>query len=301
MKKLKFKKIDAFTSGVSQGNPAGYIDLPDGVRLEKDEMQQLASELKGFVNEVGFVSRQDGQIRLRFYSSECEVEFCGHATIAILYDLFTNIPAMVDLPEVTIRVNAGELPVYNRIRQEEAVFITAPAPQYLPCSVSPDQAAAALGIERAALNPTLPIRVINGGLRTLLVPILSLDACLRVWPEQESLRLFCLEKEIDIVHISVHEASTPQAQFRTRVFAPKYGYLEDPATGSGNAAFGYYLVAENIWTGDLTLEQGPNRDTPNLVKLKKFETNGETRILFGGCATTRIEGDYWMYGASAGR
>ena len=295
MKKLKFKKIDAFTDGESQGNPAGYIDLRDGVALNEGEMQQLAAQLKGFVNEVGFVSREDGQIRLRFYSSECEVEFCGHATIAILYDLFKITPAMADLPETTIRVNAGELPVYNLIRQTNAVFITAPAPQFLPCSLTPAQVAAMLGIEPDAINPNLTLRVINGGLRTLLVPLLSLDTCLRVWPEQEPLRQFCLENEIDIVHISVKATVSPRTQYRTRVFAPKYGYLEDPATGSGNAAFGYYLIDEKMWDDDLTLEQGPSRNNPNLVKVKKVESDGQTRILFGGCATTRIEGEYWLY------
>ena len=294
MKKLKFKKIDAFTDGESRGNPAGYIDLREGGTLNEDEMQQLAAELKGFVNEVGFVFREGGQIRLRFYSSECEVEFCGHATIAILYDLFKNTPAMMAQPKVTIRVNAGELPVYNMIHQANAIFITAPTPQFLPCSLTPARVAAALGIEPDAINPNLPLRIINGGLRTLLVPILNLDTCLHVWPEQEPLRQFCLENEIDIVHISVKATVTPQTQYRTRVFAPKYGYLEDPATGSGNAAFGYYLIDEKLWDGDLTLEQGPSRNNPNLVKLKKVESDGQTRILFGGSATTRIEGEYWL-------
>ena len=153
MKKLKFKKNDAFTGSESRGNPAGYIDLRDGSLLNEDEMQQLAAELKGFVNEVGFVSYQEGQIRLRFFSSECEVEFCGHATIAILYDLFNNTPGMTDQSELIIRVNAGELLAYNLIRQTNAVFITAPAPQFLPCSLTPARVAAALGIEPDAINP----------------------------------------------------------------------------------------------------------------------------------------------------
>ncbi len=35
----------------------------------------------------------------------------------------------------------------------------------------------------------------------------------------------------------------------TRVFAPKFGYLEDPATGSGNSAFGYYMLKNALWDG----------------------------------------------------
>jgi PhzF family phenazine biosynthesis protein len=262
--------------------------------LDEAEMQLLAAQLKSFVNEVGFVTRENGQIRLRFYSSECEVEFCGHATIAILYDLIKNTPALINLPEMSIRVNAGELAVYNLIQQENAVFITAPAPQFMPCSLTPARVGAALGIEPHAINSKMPMRLIKGGLNTFLVQFKSLDACLQVGPEQEALKLFCLENGIDIVHIAVRAAFCPQAQYRTRVFAPKFGYLEDPATGSGNAAFGYYLLDEKLWNGDLTLEQGADRKNPNLVKLKKMELKGQTRILFGGSATTRIEGEYWL-------
>jgi PhzF family phenazine biosynthesis protein len=291
MKKLHFKKIDAFTDGSSGGNPAGYIDLPEGENLSAAEMQQIAAELKGFVNEVGFLSREAGQYRLRYFSSECEVAFCGHATIAIMYDLLLNTPALRDTPEVRIRVNAGELPVYNYLDEMDAVFITAPAPQFLPCLPTADMVAEILGMDLAELAGKHPLRVIDGGLRTLIVPLDRLDTCLDLHPEAEALRLFCERNEVDILHVWTAECAAPGAQYRTRVFAPKFGYLEDPATGSGNAAFGYYLIEQKLWAGDVTVEQGPSRGNPNFVKLKR---RGE-RVLFGGCATTRIDGEYWLH------
>ena len=42
MNTLKFKKIDAFTKGISLGNPAGYVFLNDGESLTENEMQQIA-------------------------------------------------------------------------------------------------------------------------------------------------------------------------------------------------------------------------------------------------------------------
>ena len=172
MKKFHFKKIDAFTDGSSGGNPAGYIDLTEGAGLSAAEMQQIAAELKGFVNEVGFLSREAGQYRLRYYSSECEVAFCGHATIAILYDLLRSTPALQNEPEVRVRVNAGELPVYNHLAEMNAVFITAPAAQFLPCRPSgARETAEILGIDAQQINGALPLRVIDGGLRTLIVPL----------------------------------------------------------------------------------------------------------------------------------
>ncbi|HPH98505.1 MAG TPA: PhzF family phenazine biosynthesis protein [Anaerolineaceae bacterium] len=291
---LRFKKIDAFTNGESVGNPAGYVFMPGDRLLSDVEMQRLAAELKGFVNEVGFVYQKEDDLYLRFFSSECEVAFCGHATIAILYDLMSNAEGYGPT-EVTIHVNAGPLKVYDFITSDQAVYITAPRPANLPCSIHREQAARALGLLPEDLNPAWPVRLVDGGLRTLIVPLASLDRCLEMHPDQEALRLFCLAHDFDIVHVSVLETSQADCQFRTRVFAPKYGYLEDPATGSGNAAFGYYLTNEGLWTGNLTVEQGPSREKPNRVKLRKVEQDGEVRMLFGGCATTRIEGNYHLF------
>ena len=77
----------------------------------------------------------------------------------------------------------------------------------------------------------------------------------------------------------------------TRVFAPKFGYLEDPATGSGNSAFANYLLSEGLWKGEpITIEQGGNDRIFNSVKLKCQD--GE--VLFGGKATKKIEGEYFI-------
>lgn len=295
MKSLKFKKIDAFTGSGSTGNPAGYIWMDNPNTLTDAEMLQIAVEMKGFVSEVGYVYREGAGYHLRYYSAECEVAFCGHATIAILYDLLKSASPTQSDPEVTIRVKAGELTVYNRLAEEDAVYITAPAPQYLDCRLTRNEIAEALSIELAVIHPDLPIRLIDGGLRTLLVPITGLDAVLSMHPDQEKLRLFSLSNDFDIVHVFTGETASPANLFRTRVFPPKYGYLEDPATGSGNSAFGYYLLAENRWPGDFCLEQGPSRTNPNIVKIKSHKSSGEMRILFGGSATTRIDGQYLLH------
>ena len=76
----------------------------------------------------------------------------------------------------------------------------------------------------------------------------------------------------------------------TRVFAPKFGYLEDPTTGSGNSAFGYYMLKNNIWMGDpITIEQGGIDRIFNIINLSYSNNN----VLFGGKATTRIKGLYY--------
>jgi len=81
------------------------------------------------------------------------------------------------------------------------------------------------------------------------------------------------------------------------VFAPTFGYIEDPATGSGNSAFGYYLLKNDLWKGEtITIEQNGFRENFNMVKLQKQpDENNFQRVCFGGGAITRIEGKYLIY------
>lgn len=295
MKTLKFKKIDAFTKGISSGNPAGYVFLDKGELLSETAMQKMASELKGYVNEVGYVKKVGDEFNLKFYSSECEVEFCGHATIAIMYDLLSNNIDLLSRQEIFINVNAGKLSVFNHIDDEDAVYIMAPNPEFLECDLGTSEIAEILHVDKTDLDDSRPIKLINGGLKTLLVPFRTLSGCLNILPDQEPLRLFCLDNGIDIIHVSTKETHNPECKYRTRVFAPKYGYLEDPATGSGNSAFGYYLIDQGLWNEKIIIEQGPDKSNPNFVKLKRYTLNGKDNMIFGGCATIRIQGNYYLH------
>lgn len=295
MKTLKFKKIDAFTKGVSSGNPAGYVYLNDDEPLTESTMQKMASELKGYVNEVGYVNRVGDEFNLKFYSSESEVAFCGHATIAIMYDLLSNNIDLISKQEIFINVNAGKLSVFNHIKEEDAVYIMAPAPEFLECNLKISEISEILVTDLSNIDDSRPVKLVDGGLRTLLVSIKTLSGCLHLSPDQASLRLFCLDNGIDIVHVSTKETHTLGCDYRTRVFAPKYGYLEDPATGSGNAAFGYYLIDHGLWNGKMTVEQGPDKTNPNFIKLKKHTANGKDNMIFGGRGTIRMEGYYYLH------
>lgn len=298
MKTLNFKKINAFTKGLSSGNPAGYVFMDQADLLSAEEMQKMADELKGFVNEVGFLSRKNKQFELKFYSSECEVAFCGHATIAIMYDLISSNAELINEHELKINVRAGTLPVFNHVKDEDAVYIMAPEPQFLKREIDWNDIAEALDADLTVLDNKKRFQVIDGGLRTLIIPIASLEDCMRLYPNQEKLRQFCLNNDIDIVLVFTDEVSTLEAKYRTRVFAPKYGYLEDPATGSGNSAFCYYLIDNNLWMGDFSIEQGSSLNNPNIVKVKCYKQEDVDRILFGGCGTIRISGNYYLQEAS---
>lgn len=289
-KNFIYKKLNAFSVGNSDGNPAACLYLTKEQHLSKPEMQVIAKEHKGFVSEVIYCICQDTEsYQLFYFSSECEVEFCGHGTIACMYELIKSNSKLKDLPTITISTNKGELTVYNELNSLDAVFITAPEPQYLTVPVDIHEIADNMSIDTSTINTCYPVEFIDAGLRTLIVPINKVNEVLEIHPEESRLKDFCLTNGIDIILTFTTETINKNHKARTRVFAPKFGYLEDPATGSGNSAFGYYMLNQGLWEGEaISIEQNGEKDNYNIVKLKAINK----KVLFGGNAITKIEGHY---------
>jgi PhzF family phenazine biosynthesis protein len=113
-------------------------------------------------------------------------------------------------------------------------------------------------------------------------------------PDYETIRAFCKKYDLDVVTVFTTDVSDKASAYRTRVFAAPFGYLEDPATGSGNAALGYHLLDHGLWRGEgIILEQNNDRKNPNIIRMAATaDADGTRRVIFGGSAITRIEGYY---------
>ena len=290
MKQYRYIKSNAFTSGASLGNPAAALITEDEC-LTPEQMQQIAAEHKGFVMETVFCSPSEtAECKLTYYSSECEVDFCGHGTIATMYSIIKDDAALRAKKVLTVETNKkGMVSVYNEIDTEDAVYIEAPSPIEHSMIFSIDEIEGILTLRKGSINRERIIRIIDAGLRTLIVPITQFEDEVSVYPDEAALKVFCEENDIDNILIYSLQVADASNFAHTRVFAPKFGYLEDPATGSGNSAFANYLLSENMWDGSpITIEQGGNDRIFNAVKLKTL--NG--KVLFGGRATKKIEGYY---------
>lgn len=292
MRKFRYKKVNAFISGISKGNPAAYL-MVDNDMLTQEEMLEIGREHSGFVSEVVFCSAsQIADLKLTYYSSECEVDFCGHGTIATMYDRINCDDKLKLKSEILIETNKkGILTVYNSIEDEDAVYITAPVAQHLELNISRDQIAEAFKIPVVEMDEKYTIDFIDAGLRTLIVPIEKYEKEISIYPNEAQLKKFCITNEIDIILLFCMTASKEEYIAHTRVFAPKFGYLEDPATGSGNSAFANYLLKNALWNGSpMLIEQGGDNIVFNTVKLKM----NENKVLFGGKANVIIDGEYYV-------
>ncbi|MCU0822583.1 MAG: PhzF family phenazine biosynthesis protein, partial [Spirochaetes bacterium] len=96
------------------------------------------------------------------------------------------------------------------------------------------------------------------------------EVCIFCSQDYITLRNYSFKNNVEVINIYTSDTVYDKNNCRTRVFAPTFGYLEDPATGSGNAAPGYYLLKHKIWNSErLIIEQGSSRENPNIVVLRK--------------------------------
>ena len=148
-----------------------------------------------------------------------------------------------------------------------------------------------MGITPHSVDKQFAIACIDAGLKTLIVPITDLQTITEIHPDEAKLKEFCLGNHIDIILVFTPEVVSRDNRIRTRVFAPKFGYLEDMATGSGNSAMGHYMLTNGMWSGEaISIEQNKELTAYNVVKL----IAKEGKVVFGGRATTKIEGQYLM-------
>ena len=76
---MEILKLAAFSQNNTGGNPAG-VAFFDSMPSD-DEMLQIAKEV-GY-SETAFLVKQGDDWRVKYFAPAREVEFCGHATIAL--------------------------------------------------------------------------------------------------------------------------------------------------------------------------------------------------------------------------
>ncbi len=81
---LRIYQIDAFASGIFEGNPASVVLLQD--YLPDETLQQIAAENNQA--ETAFILPQKDGFSLRWFTPIVEVDLCGHATLAAAHALW---------------------------------------------------------------------------------------------------------------------------------------------------------------------------------------------------------------------
>jgi PhzF family phenazine biosynthesis protein len=231
-KHMNVLKIAAFSDGGIGGNPAGVLiteKFPNAA-----EMQQIAAEV-GF-SETAFASPSGTGWRVRYFSPESEVPFCGHATIALGAALALKHGDGV----FPLTINEAEITVEGR-RNGEVIEAALQSPPTRSKLASPQLVSTALdlfGYTLDDLDPSLPPALAHGGADHLILSLNTREALASMKYDLNAGRDF-MNRE-GFVTILLAYAETPQL-FHTRNPFASGGVYEDPATGAATAALAGYL------------------------------------------------------------
>ena len=245
---MNLRRIAAFSDGDTGGNPAG-IWLGDILPGDAD-MQRLAAEI-GF-SETAFAAPLGGKWRVRYFSPESEVPFCGHATIGLGAALALERGDGV----FSLVLNQAEITVEGR-REGALLAAALQSPPTHSHAADPQLVSGALelfGFAPEELDPRLPPARIHGGADHLLLALRSRerlrDMAYDLDRGREQMR------SAGLVTIALIVAKTPQLFHARNAFASG-GVYEDPATGAAAAAFAGYL-RDLAWLhgGAINLIQG---------------------------------------------
>ena len=225
-------KIAAFSDGDTGGNPAGV--LIGDVLPEAGEMQRLAAEV-GF-SETAFAAPDGESWRVRYFSPETEVPFCGHATIALgaaFFRQFGDGTFPLTLNQASITVEGFRDGVNVAAALQSPPTRSRPAPPELIA-----EALALFGYAATDLDPAIPPALIHGGADHLVLALKSREALAAMRYDLKAGQ--ALMRREGLVTILLAYAETPRL-FHTRNPFASGGVYEDPATGASTAAFAGYL------------------------------------------------------------
>jgi len=229
---MNIQKFASFSDNNKGGNPAGVV-IGDALPT-RDEMQAIAKDV-GF-SETAFACPEDGEWRVRYFSPESEVPFCGHATIALGAALALQNGNGV----FPLRLNEANITVEG-IKAGDELSAALQSPPTSSTPLSPDliqEVLALFGYSEQDLDPDLPPALIHGGANHFSLSLKSRELLAAMNYDLEAGRTF-MDKE-NLVTIMLSYSETPH-KFHSRNAFASGGVFEDPATGAASAAFAGYL------------------------------------------------------------
>ncbi len=263
---MNIERIAAFSNGSSGGNPAGVVlceTMPT-----PDIMQNLAAQI-GY-SETAFATPVNKGWKVRYFSPEVEVDFCGHATIA----LGAVLAKTIGTGEFDLTLNHAEIRVEGFVSEHYwgASFVSPPTHSQ---SIDPSllqETLTLFGLNKEDLDTRIPPAIAFAGGTHLILTLNSREKLTLMNYDQK--QGADLSKRAGLVTFSLIYSESDTV-FHSRNPFPIGGVFEDPATGAAAAALGGYLRDIN-WPhcGVITVHQGDDMGMPSRLNAKIFSEKG---------------------------
>lgn len=259
--KLPIYQIDAFTSSIFEGNPAAVIPLDEWI--EGKLMQKIAMENN--LSETAFFVKKNDSYEIRWFTPQCEVDLCGHATLATSHLILYYLEP--DKDQLTFHSKSGDLSIR---KQDDRIAMHFPAEKGEPVS------------DYALLTEALGKKPVE------------------VYASEDYMAVYATEKDIRELHPDFRKlkeldrrgvivtAPGRHHDFVSRFFAPAVGIDEDPVTGSAHTMLVPYW-AVRLGKNRLRAYQASSRGGSLCCTLKDdwVELSGNARLYMQGEITTK--------------
>jgi PhzF family phenazine biosynthesis protein len=268
-----FAQVDVFTTTPYGGNPVAVV--LDAAGLSTGEMERFARWTN--LSETTFVlapSDDRADYRVRIFSPVAEMAFAGHPTLGTCH-AWLAATGGDGRDEIVQECAAGLV----RIRRGAAGLAFAAPPLVRDGPVDEahvQRIATLLGIDRGEI---LDARWADNGPGWVAVLLEDAAAVLAVRPASAN---------IDLGIVGAYAPGSPEA-FEVRAFFPKDGALiEDPVTGSLNAAIAPWLLRTGRARAPYVVSQGTLLGRAGRVHVERDE---DGTIWVGGATVTCMSGE----------
>lgn len=256
-------QVDAFTNTPFSGNPAAVCVLEQPVA--QTWMQSVASEMN--LSETAFVSPQEDDYNLRWFTPTTEVPLCGHATLATAHVLWTEGHLATD-KAARFHTLSGLLSANLKGDWIELDFPV----NNSEITTKPEKLIAALGVS---------CKLVVKNSFAYLVEVDSAEIVSNLQPN------FSLLKTLDLANVIVTSVADRNSEydFVSRFFAPGLGIDEDPVTGAAHCCLAPFW-RNKLGKNELLAYQASVRGG----RVKVYYDGGD-RVFLQGQAVTILRGE----------
>jgi trans-2,3-dihydro-3-hydroxyanthranilate isomerase len=270
--------VDVFTTTPLEGNQLAVFTDSQGLRDE--QMQRLAREMN--FSESAFVLPPSGaaDATVRIFTPYRELPFAGHPVLGTAF----VVGASLDRDTVRLETGLGLIPI--ELERENGRITFGRMRQVVPdwrAFEREGELLAALGVERSRL----PVEAYPNGPLHVYVELDSGDAVSRLKPDFAALA--------ELGGVGANCFAGWGADWKTRMFAPGAGVLEDPATGSAAGPLAIHLARHGrIGFGqEIEIRQGAELGRPSILYARVYGSAEKIdRVEVGGSAVIVAEGQF---------
>ena len=279
MRSYRYVVADVFTDTPLAGNQLAVFT--DARGLDDETMQRLAREMNFSESVFVFPSESDGDALMRIFTPTAEVPFAGHPTLGTAFVL----AGPMQLQVIRLETRSGTVPVALERDEDRIVFGRMEQP--LPTWQSYEGAAellAGLGLERSEL----PVELYDNGMHHVYVGLASEDEVAALRPD-----LSALADAPAVLGINCFAGSG--TRWKTRMFSPSGGFMEDPATGSAAGPLAVHLARHGrIGFGEeIEISQGAEVGRPSTLYARADGSAEQLeRVEVGGSAVIVARGEF---------